>query len=167
MITGGNVKSRMRLLNDILDEASTIWPAYRLGVRLSPENCFNCMSDSNPQKHFEYFAEQLGMRDLAYLHMLEGEMLSKASVVNYSKLRSTFAGIYIAVNGYDLKREQAALDNSTADLVAVGIPFLANPDLVCRCQENLPLNDANFDTFYGGDETGYTDYPAYGQEQVT
>ncbi len=49
---------------------------------------------------------------------------------------------------------------------AFGIPFLANPDLVRRYQEGLPLNEVDTDTFYGGDETGYTDYPAYGQEQV-
>lgn len=163
---GGNTQSRMRLLSDILDEVSTVWPAHRVGVRLSPENSFNSMSDSDPQKHFEYFAEQLGSRSLAYLHVLEGDMMTKVSAVNYSGLRSEFDGAYIANNGYDLERAQMAIGNGSADLVAFGISFLANPDLVRRYQESLPLNEVDTDTFYGGDETGYTDYPAYGQEQV-
>jgi len=46
-----------------------------------------------------------------------------------------------------------------ADLVAFGIPFLANPDLPERFRRNAPLNQADQSTFYGGDEHGYTDYP--------
>ena len=44
-------------------------------------------------------------------------------------------------------------------MVAFGIPFLANPDLVYRYQNALALNEADPDSFYGGDEHGYTDYP--------
>lgn len=163
---GGSVGNRMRLLNDILDEVSTLWPVNRIGVRLSPENGFNSMSDSNPKQHFEYFAEQLGPRGLAYLHVLEGDMITKVSVVDYSELRAKFTGPYIANNGYDLACAQAAVSSGHADLVAFGIPFVANPDLVHRYRENLPLNEADASTFYGGDEKGYTDYPAYGHEQI-
>jgi N-ethylmaleimide reductase len=163
---GGSLQNRMRLLNDILDEVSTIWPAHRIGVRLSPENSFNSMSDSDPQQHFEYFSEQLSSRGLAYLHVLEGDMMTKESVVDYEKLRTKFDGIYIANNGYDLERAQPAINEGNADLVAFGIPFLANPDLVRRFQEGLPLNEVDADRFYGGDETGYNDYPSYGQEKV-
>jgi N-ethylmaleimide reductase len=59
-----------------------------------------------------------------------------------------------------------AIGNGHADLIAFGVPFLANPDLVQRYQESLPLNEVDTDTFYGGDEKGYTDYPVFGQEQV-
>jgi N-ethylmaleimide reductase len=163
---GGDAQSRMRLLNDILDEVFTVWPARRVGVRLSPENSFNSMSDSDPQKHFEYFAKELSARGLAYLHVLEGDMMTKVSTLSYLGLRSKFDGAYIANNGYDLERAQMAIGNGHADLIAFGVPFLANPDLVQRYQESLPLNEVDTDTFYGGDEKGYTDYPVFGQEQV-
>ncbi|HEX2116297.1 MAG TPA: alkene reductase [Alphaproteobacteria bacterium] len=158
---GGNVQNRMRLLNEILDAIGAVWPARRVGVRLTPENSFNSMSDSDPQAHFGYFFEQLGPRGLAYVHVLEGDMMTKASALDYRALRARFAGSYIANNGYDLLRAQAALRDGAADLVAFGIPFLANPDLVRRYRENLPLNLADPSTFYGGSETGYTDYPFY------
>src|SRR5262249_3973961 len=53
------------------------------------------MSDSNSQAHFEYFAAQLSLRGLAYLHVLEGDMIAKSSTLDYRALRSTFAGPYI------------------------------------------------------------------------
>ena len=49
-----------------------------------------------------------------------------------------------------------------ADLFAFGTAYIANPDLVERMAHNLPLNslpDDAHDTFYGGAEKGYTDYP--------
>ncbi len=79
--------------------------------------------------------------------------------VSYRALRETYKGIYMANNGYDKDRAQTAIANGDSDLVAFGVPFLANPDLVYRYRNNLPLNEAEQNTFYGGDETGYTDYP--------
>lgn len=163
---GGNVQNRMRLLNEILDAVCTVWQAQRVGVRLTPKNSFNSMSDSDPQAHFEYFVEQLSPRGLAYVHVLEGDMMTTASVLDYSALRSKFAGSYIANNGYDLERAQTAVRSGAVDLVAFGIPFLANPDLVHRYRENLPLNEADPSTFYGGNEAGYTDYPFYRSEKT-
>ena len=49
--------------------------------------------------------------------------------------------------------------DSLADMVSFGKPFLANPDLVERFRTDAELNAADEQTFYGGDETGYTDYP--------
>lgn len=161
---GGDVRNRMRLLNEILDAVCTVWPAERVGVRLSPENGFNAMSDSDPQAHFNYFVEQLSTRGPAYVHVLEGDMMTKSSALDYRMLRSKFSGPYIANNGYDLERAQSAIGGEAADLVAFGIPFLANPDLVRRYQERLPLNEADPNTFYGGGEAGYTDYPFYDAE---
>ena len=52
------------------------------------------------------------------------------------------------------------LKTGTADLVPVGKMALANPDLVARLKANAPLNEFVPATFFGGDEKGYTDYPA-------
>ncbi|MCZ8519711.1 MULTISPECIES: alkene reductase [Paenibacillus] len=163
---GGSVQNRMRLLNEVLDAVCAVWPAQRVGVRLTPENRFNSMSDSNPQKHFSYFAEQLSPRGLAYLHVLEGDMMTRNSELDYRALRSKFAGTYIANNGYDLLRAQTALRSGAADLVAFGAPFLANPDLVRRYREGLPLNEADPATFYQGGEEGYIDYSFYCGEEA-
>jgi N-ethylmaleimide reductase len=156
---GGNAENRMRFLNQVLDAVLDIWDSKDVGIRLSPENSFNSMSDSNPQQHFSYFISQLNRRKLAYIHLLEGDMMTGSRTLDYRALRDACHGIYIANNGYDKHRAQTALENGDCDLVAFGVPFLANPDLVHRYKNDLPLNEADQSTFYGGDEKGYTDYP--------
>ncbi|MFI2351071.1 alkene reductase [Streptomyces sp. NPDC019443] len=156
---GGSAANRMRLLNEVLDAVCAEWPAERVGVRLTPENSFNSMSDSDPQAHFEYFLGQLSPRGLAYAHILEGDMMTKTASIDYRALRTRFAGVFIANNGYDVARARAAVHTGNADLIAFGTPFLANPDLVHRYRENLPLTAADPTTFYVGGEAGYTDYP--------
>lgn len=163
---GGSVQNRMRLLNEILDAVGAIWPSGRVGVRLTPENSFNSMTDSDPLAHFGYFIEQLSRRKVAYVHVLEGDMMSKRSAVDYRVLRSRCSSSYIANNGYDRSRAQTAIGGAAADLVAFGTPFVANPDLVYRYRHDLPLNVADAATFYGGGEAGYTDYPVLRAEVV-
>ncbi len=158
---GGSAENRLRLLMEILHAVCAVWPADRVGVRLSPENTFNSMSDSDPLAHFGYFIERLGMLNLAFVHVLEGDMMTKTTQLDYRQLRGRFNGLYIANNGYDLERAKKAVSGGTADLVAFGLPFLANPDLVTRYRNNLPLNEADHASFYGGGAGGYTDYPLH------
>jgi len=156
---GGNVENRMHFLNEVLDAVLEVWPSNQVGIRLSPENSFNSISDSKPFEHFSYYIQQLNRRNLAYLHVLEGDMMSKSSNVDYRALRSHYEGLYMANNGYDKVRAEASLKRGDSDFIAFGVPYITNPDLVYRYQHNLPLNEADFNTFYGGDERGYTDYP--------
>ncbi len=67
----------------------------------------------------------------------------------------------ILAGGFDLARAQAAVDDDLADLVAIGRPFIANPDLVARYRNGWPVATPDRDTFYGGGAKGYTDYPAH------
>jgi N-ethylmaleimide reductase len=67
-------------------------------------------------------------------------------------------GAWMVNNAYDRALAESALANG-ADIVAFGRPFIANPDLVQRLQQNAPLNEINRATLYGGGAEGYTDYP--------
>ncbi len=163
---GGTLEKRARFLHEVIDAVTGVFPASRVGLRLTPENSFNDMSDSDPQGHFEQIVASLSDRGLAYLHVLEGDMTGAAPMVNYRKLRDLFRGVYIANNGYDKARAESALATGAADLIAFGTPFLANPDLVTRYRLGLPLNRIDQSTFYGGDETGYTDYPSASEALV-
>ena len=50
----------------------------------------------------------------------------------------------------------------SADAVAFGRLFIANPDLPARIEAGASLNDFEYATAYGGDAHGYTDYPSLG-----
>ena len=158
---GGTIENRMRLLLEITEQVVSVWGANRVGVRLSPENSFNDMHDSSPQHTFNAVAEQLSSFSLAYLHILEGDMMTGERKLNYVQLRNCFEGFYMANNGYDCESANLAIVENRADMVAFGKLFIANPDLPYRFAHKLPLNTPDSATFYGGNEKGYTDYPAW------
>jgi N-ethylmaleimide reductase len=159
---GGALENRSRLLLEVVAAVTRVWGAERVGVRLSPSGTFNDMKDSEPEKLFVHVLGQLNRFDLAYLHVvdaLEGDIRHGANVVDLAVLRRAYLGTLIVCGGYDKHRAELALATESADAVAFGQLYIANPDLVERFKLNAPLNPPDVNTFYGGDERGYTDYP--------
>ncbi len=157
---GGSVENRFRLLGEVVEAVKHIWPEHRIGVRLSPENRFNDIADSNPQVTFEEIVTRLSAITSGYLHVLEGDMTGQSEpAVDYARVRAAYHGPYMVNNGYDLARATDAIASGYADLVSFGRPFIANPDLVERFRRGAPLNEPDEATFYGGGAEGYTDYP--------
>jgi len=158
---GGSLENRIRLLLEIVTAVGHEIGYDKTGVRISPVNAFNDISDSNAQTTFNFVATALSGNGLAYLHVVEVDMTGATSTdVDMQQLRDRFDGLYIANGGYDKERGNKNIAEGHADLVAFGIPFLANPDLPERFRIDAPLNEADQATFYGGDEHGYTDYPS-------
>ncbi|MGZ4970675.1 MAG: alkene reductase, partial [Methylobacter sp.] len=133
---GGDVANRMRLLVEVVEQSIAVWGAHRVGVRVSPENRFNDIKDSQPQQTFNAIAKKLSEYPLAYLHVLEGDMLTGERHVDYVELRNCFDGFYMANNGYDLESGNRAIEQGNADMVAYGQLFIANPDLPVRFAKN-------------------------------
>jgi len=52
------------------------------------------------------------------------------------------------------------LNDGLGQLVAFGKPFISNPELVFRFENDLELADLDFNTFYTPGKESYTDYPA-------
>lgn len=156
---GGNLENRMLFLSEVTDAVTGVTGRDKVGVRLSPENTFNDIADSNPQATFNAVAGMLGQYNLAYLHVVEGDFVSGAKKINYRQIKESFGGLYMANGGYDFDSAVKSLANGDADLVSFGKLFIANPDLVERFRRGAALAEADQSTFYGGDERGYTDYP--------
>ena len=157
---GGSLENRTRLLMEVLSAVLEVWEPAKVGVRISPENPFNDIRDSDPQTTFNHVAAALSGMGLGYLHVVEGDMINGERNLDYRQIRDHFDGRYMANCGYDKARAQDAIARGDADMVSFGQLFIANPDLVQRFKTDAELNAPDPDTFYGGDETGYTDYPA-------
>lgn len=160
---GGSVANRTRLHLEVTEAVVSIWGADRVGIRLSPSSTFNDMRDSKPEATFGYLVEQLNQFGLAYLHIIDGnesDLQHGGTIVPTSHFRQIFQGNLMVNGGYDQEKAAAVIAGGNADLVSFGTLFIANPDLPERFQLNAPLNQPNPATFYGGDEKGYTDYPA-------
>lgn len=163
---GGSIENRARLPLEVLEAVVNVWGADRVGIRISPSGTFNSMSDSNPEKHFGYFVEQLNRYDLAYLHVIEpseSDLRHGGTAVPARYFRPIYQGKMMVNWDYDFAKGHQAVVSGDADLVSYGKLFIANPDLPERFRLNAPLNEPDPSTFYGGGEAGYTDYPTLAQ----
>jgi N-ethylmaleimide reductase len=157
---GGSIENRARLLREVVAAVCNAVGNNKVGVRLSPENSFNDMSDSDAQNTFNYVTEMLNGFNMAYLHVLEGDMMSGTRTIDYQQIKDRFDGPYMANCGYDFNRATQALKDGGADFVSFGALYISNPDLVERFKAGAELTVADQSTYYGGDEKGYTDYPS-------
>ena len=157
---GGRIQNRIRLIVEVTEALTSIWPSHQIGIRLSPISTFNDMSDLTPMQTFSELINVLNTLNLGYIHCIEGTAReNRSKAFDFVNLRRQFKGFYIANNMYTLDMARLAIDNKHADLICFGRPFIANPDLVFRLQSNLTLIEAPKETWYGGNEVGYTDWP--------
>ena len=85
-----------------------------------------------------------------YIHLVDHSSMGAPKVPDSIKatFRSVFKGKLILSGGYDARRAESDLAAGKCDLIAVGRPFLANPDLVARWKTGAAENAADMGTFY-------------------
>jgi N-ethylmaleimide reductase len=155
---GGSIENRVRFPLEVTDAVIGVWGKERVGYRISPNNPFNAMQDSDPVATFSYLTGELAKRGIGYLHAVD-PVADGAKRIS-PLLRGIFKGTYIVNGGFDASSAEDALERKAADLVAFGVPFLANPDLPERYRRKTELNAPDQGTFYQGEAKGYVDYPA-------
>jgi N-ethylmaleimide reductase len=110
---------------------------------------------------YTYLAEQLNARGPVYIHLVDHSPMGAPPVPDAMKaiFRKLFKSTLILSGGYDAARAESDLTAGKCDLIAVGRPFLANPDLLERWQTGAAVNAPDMATFYTPGPKGYTDYP--------
>ena len=169
---GGSIAGRSRLLLEVVEAVKGVWGGDRVGVRLSPLGTFNDIGNSDPEATFGAIAEQLSGQDLAYLHLVnpatadldEGREPNSRALAILDLMRAKYRGTLMLAGGFDRDRSEAWLQEGSADIIAFGRKFLANPDLPRRLRDRTSLNADDTSTYYGGGAKGYTDYPTLEQE---
>ncbi len=160
---GGSIENRARFPLEVTRAVVGVWGAERVGYRLAPQSFpYAGVSDSTPAETFTYMARELSRLGLGYLHVTEaasGQAVPSPEQRISPLLRKAFQGAFIVNGGYDARTGETAVALGAADLVAYGVPFLANPDLPERFRHEAPLNPVDASTFFTGEEKGYTDYP--------
>jgi N-ethylmaleimide reductase len=159
---GGSIENRVRFALEVIEAVSKVFPKGRVGIRISPVSPANDARDSDPQALFMHLAAKLSEAGIAFIHVVEGATREARDYLpfDYAALRKAFSGAYIANNGFTRELAIETIETGSADAIAFGRLFIANPDLVERLHRDVPLNTPVVETFYGGDATGYTDYPA-------
>jgi N-ethylmaleimide reductase len=162
---GGSIENRARLLFEVLDAVKEVIDLSRVGVRLNPSmhRQFGITMDEETIPTFEYIVRRLNDYGLAYLHLSRPNAEAKEAPQFIwdiaGHFRPLYRGTLIINRGYDRESGNQVIADGHADLVAFGVPFIANPDLVERFAEKAELNQPDFNTFYAPGPQGYLDYP--------
>ncbi|MCJ7421136.1 alkene reductase [Sphingomicrobium astaxanthinifaciens] len=160
---GGSAENRMRFLREILLGIGGEIGMGRTGLRLSPIGEVNGVDDSAPEDTFTKVAAMLEEIGLPWLEMREPGDESSFVAAAHERvspaMQEVFSGPIGLNSDLDRASGQALLDAGTADFIAFGRPFIANPDLVRRLREDAPLNAPDPATFYSRGAEGYVDYP--------
>lgn len=161
---GGSRENRLRFLIEVTDAVIEAIGADKVGVRLAPFITFKDMDCPDIVETILAGAKQLQACDIAYMHLSEADW-DDAPMIPESfriELRKIFTNTIIVAGSYTKERADEVLNKGYADLVAFGRPFVSNPDLVYRLKNNLELAELDGAKLFGGDESGYIDYPEYG-----
>jgi len=150
---------RALLMFAVIEAISRVWRSDRVGLRLSLLNSHDSMVDSDPIGLASWLAERLNSFNLAYLHVMRGDILGQQSGDVLTPFRAGFKGVLVGNMGYSGAEAERAIEAGIVDAVAFGSAFLANPDLPERLKEGAPLNTPVPSTFYTPGAHGYTDYP--------
>ena len=159
---GGTLENRYRLLLEIVNVVALVYEPHRIAVRQSPYGTNNDMlPDPDPLVTYPYLGAELDRRGIGFLHIFDQGVtwIHDAAHPLMPLLRAAYKGAIIACGGFLLEQSEAILARGHADLVAIGKPFIANPDLVARLRNGKALTSWDADTFYAGGPKGYTDYP--------
>lgn len=159
---GGPIENRARLMLEVVDACIEVWGADRVGLHLAPRADSHTMGDSDRLATFSYVAREVGKRKIAFICTREYEGADWIS----PELKKAFGGVFIANEKFTKESAEKVISSGTADAVAFGKEFIANPDLPERFKLNAPLNKQDSSTFYGGGVKGYIDYPALSKEEA-
>jgi N-ethylmaleimide reductase len=162
---GGSLENRFRFFGEVLSAVLDIWPAERVGARLSPNGVFNDMGSEDFRETYLYAAAEIDKMNLGYLHIMDGLAFGfhqKGDPMTLAEFRPVYKGIVIANCGYTKETAEERLAEGNADLIAFGRPFITNPDLPERFLNDWPLNPAeDMSLWYTPGPEGYTDYERY------
>ncbi|PCJ16838.1 MAG: alkene reductase [Candidatus Cloacimonadota bacterium] len=107
--------------------------SQKVGLRLSPAAYFNMKNSPKDTEVFELLISKLNDFNLSYIHSgifddsVEYDFLN-GTVTSF--LRKHYKGTVIASGGYTPQKANQDISDNKMDLIAIGRPFIANPNLV-------------------------------------
>lgn len=160
---GGSVDNRVRFVVEVAHAVAEVIGGDRLAVRISPYAEINGHV-RYPDIDETYLALVRGLAPigLAYLHVADqfGTDRHPGLEALKPKLReAALPSAFLVGGSFDKATAEQAVRDGRVDLVGFGKAFVANPDLVRRFRDDLPLNTPDPSTFFTPGAKGYIDYP--------
>lgn len=161
---GGSIENRARFAIAVASAVADAIGPDRTGIRLSPGSTLMGIDEGRDGPElYRYLVGELNGLGLAYLHILHtgnDALLAEIRQIWRQPLILNRPGRPRAAIGADVAA-------GLAEMESYGQMILANPDFVERLKADAPMNQADVQTFFGGTERGYTDYPTFAGSQAT
>lgn len=139
---GSTLEGRLRFVLEVLEACMKPWGPRRVGLRLSPAAYFGEMKWS-PSDNGVYVELLRRVKPLqpAYIHtgVIDDRFYDELGCTSTEFLRRHWDGVLLGNGSYTPQRAQNAVASGACDLVSFGRSFIANPDLVERLRQGLPL----------------------------
>jgi len=139
---GGSNEGMIRFPLEVVDKIISKIGADRTGLRVSPGAYFNMATNSKDRTVFDCLLPELEKRNLAFLHVgifddsMEFDYLGGTAS---SYVRANYKNTLVGVGSYTAQTASNAIDDNKFDLIAIGRPFIANPDYIAKIRNNEPL----------------------------
>jgi 2,4-dienoyl-CoA reductase-like NADH-dependent reductase (Old Yellow Enzyme family) len=138
---GGTPENMARFALEVVKACGEAIGYGRVGIRLSPGAYLNeIIGDNRDALVFKYLLEQLNPIPIAYVHTgnfndkTTFEELNNQTMTRF--IRSHYKGALIACGSYDFKEGQDKIEKNDFDLLGIGRPFIANPNLIHQLHNN-------------------------------
>nr|WOD46359.1 hypothetical protein [Trichoderma atroviride] len=168
---GGSVENRSRFAVEVMRAVVDAVGTERSAIRLSPWCSWQGMGMSDPMPQFIYLIQQLRNLKLSYLHLVEPYAASYTNdtVALYGESNDILIRMWgktspvILNHGFDALSACKAIEKyvGVVDIaVAMGAPFVSNPDLIYRIKKGIPLMPPDRSKSHSVmDPDGYITYP--------
>ena len=167
---GGSIDNRLRFMSEVVAAVVAEVGIDRTAIRLSPVGESQGCNDSDNHALFTAAAARLEQLNVPWIELREPGPQSTFRATDEPPvspaMRTVYSGKIVLNSDYDGASGQARLDESIADAISFGRPFIANPDLVDRLRDGAPFNTPDPSTFYAQGPGGYTDYPRRGEREA-
>jgi N-ethylmaleimide reductase len=153
---GGNAENMARFAIDIVKTCGEAIGYERVGIRLSPAAYLNeIIQDPRDADVFSYLLGKLNHLPIAYVHtgnFNDAVVYTELNNMTMSGfIRLHYKGFVIGCGSYTLEAAEHAVSSGEFDLIALGRPFIANPDLLSMLhakKELRPYDVSMLQTLY-------------------
>lgn len=139
---GGTPENMSRFALEVIEAVASRVGEHRTALRISPAGYFNMAEDSRDKAVFEYLLAQLEQRALAYVHLglFDDNMAFESLGGNATDfVRANYSKTLMGVGSYTSQTGSEAIAQQRFDLLAIGRPFIANPDYIAKVKSGAEL----------------------------
>lgn len=141
---GQTPENMARFALDVVKQVGDAIGYDRVGLRISPGAYLNQIKGDNRDAGvFVYLLEQLNELPIAYVHTGNFDDKVKFTELNDQTMtkfiRTYYKGNLIACGSYHMDEAAQGIKENQFDLIALGRPFIANPNLIEKLSENITV----------------------------